>query len=83
MPHTTFSLKEVAEYLHLPADDVSDLVRRREIPFERMGDRVVFRRREVDAWASQRILRLTGEGLRDYHQSTSDKAHRRSRSCPT
>jgi PTS system nitrogen regulatory IIA component len=71
MPYRTFGLEEVARYLHLSPPDVERLVKGRDIPFERHGERLVFRKVEIDAWASQRILGLKGAGLTDYHQKTS------------
>ena len=75
MPHRVFDLKEVASYLHIAQADVERLVRSREIPFEKKGDRFVFRRAEVDAWASQRILGLSGKRLDEYHKQSSAKAY--------
>ncbi len=71
MPYRTFNLEEVARYLHLNRDDILRLVKDQEIPFERHGDRPVFRKVQIDAWASQRILGLAGRRLDDYHQKTS------------
>ena len=68
MPHRTLSLKEAAEYLHLPVADVEQLVRQDEIPFEKNGQRVVFRKIDLDAWASRRILGLSDNKLTDYHK---------------
>lgn len=73
MPHRSMSIKEVATYLHLSPGDVETLVRDREIPFEKQGDRVTFRRSIIDAWASQRILKLPTNRLADYHSKTSSK----------
>lgn len=67
------SIKEVATYLHLSPGDVEKLVREREIPCDKQGDRVSFRRSVIDAWASQRILKLPTRGLADYHSKTSLK----------
>jgi excisionase family DNA binding protein len=75
MPHRRFNLKEVAAYLHLPAADVEQLVHHGEIPFERQGERATFVKREIDAWASQRILGLTKQRLETYHRRTSVAAH--------
>ena len=75
MTHRIFDLKEVASYLHIAQADVQRLVRDREIPFEKKGDRLVFRRAEVDAWASQRILGLSGKPLADYHKTSSAKVY--------
>ncbi|MFH0908701.1 MAG: PTS sugar transporter subunit IIA [bacterium] len=75
MSHRVFDLKEVANYLHIAQADVQRLVRNREIPFEKKGDRLVFRRSEVDVWASQRILGLSGKRLDDYHKTSSAKTY--------
>ncbi|MBP7831027.1 MAG: PTS sugar transporter subunit IIA [Kiritimatiellae bacterium] len=69
------TLDELAAYLHVSRDDLDLLVRREEIPFERKGDRVVFRRSEIDAWASQRLLGSSREHLQVFHQKSSAKAH--------
>ena len=75
MPHRRFSVKEVAAYLHLNTQDVDDLVRGGEIPFERQGARVVFLKKDIDAWASQRILGLSEKRLEGFHRKTSARAH--------
>lgn len=67
------SIKEVATYLHLSAGDVEKLVREREIPCEKQGERVSFRRSAIDAWASQRIMKLPGSRLADYHSKSSSR----------
>ena len=76
MPHRCLSLDEVSHYLHLARADVELLVKRREIPFEQRGDRCIFRRTAIDAWASQRILGLSEKGLAEYHRRSSDRALR-------
>lgn len=75
MPHRTFNLNEVTEYLHLPREDIELLVRRHEIPFAKQGGRLIFRKNEIDAWASQRILGLTDKRLADYHKLISARRH--------
>ncbi len=75
MPYRALSLDQVAEYLHLSKQEVEELVRTREIPFDRQGERVVFRKKVVDAWASQRILGFTARKLTAYHRKSSAKAH--------
>lgn len=72
MPHRIFNLHEVAEYLHLTRPDVETLVRRNEIPFEKKGEKLVFRRNEVDAWASQRMLG-SRQKLDDFHAKSSKR----------
>jgi nitrogen PTS system EIIA component len=71
MPYRTFGLDEVARYLHLSSADVERLVKDQDIPCERHGPRLVFRKVDIDAWASQRILGLEGRRLAEYHQKTS------------
>lgn len=75
MSHREFNLDEVAGYLHISKADVELLVRRKEIPFEYKGGRMVFRRTDIDAWASRRILGFSGDQLTDYHKTSSAKAH--------
>jgi len=71
MPHRTYGVEEVARYLHLAGAEVEKLVKNQDIPCERHGDRLVFRKVEIDAWASKRILGLEGRGLAEYHRKTS------------
>ncbi len=79
MSFRVLSLEEVVEYLHVPKADVERLILRNEIPFEKQGDRILFRQKEVDAWASRRILGLKDEHLKSYHKKSSTKAHDLSR----
>jgi PTS system nitrogen regulatory IIA component len=65
------NLDGVASYLHLTPAEIEQRVKNREIPFEKRGDRIVFRQSEIDAWASQRILGLPGQRLVDYHQEST------------
>jgi excisionase family DNA binding protein len=71
MPYRTFGSDEVARYLHLSRADLDRLVKDQNIPFERHGERLVFRKIEIDAWASQRILGMEGPRLAEYHQKSS------------
>jgi excisionase family DNA binding protein len=71
MPYRTFGIDEVARYLHLSRADLDRLVKNQDIPFERHGERLVFRKVEIDAWASQRILGMQGRHLAEYHQKSS------------
>jgi len=57
--------------LHLTVADIEQRVKDREIPFEKRGQRIVFRKSEIDAWASQHILGLPGQPLADYHTETT------------
>lgn len=71
MPHRTFSLTEAAAYLHIGLDDLEQMVRGGVIPHELKGQRVSFMRRELDAWASHRILGLPDKKLQDYHRRST------------
>ena len=71
MPYRLLDLDGVANYLHLTPAEIEERVKNREIPFEKRGDRIVFRKAEIDAWASQRILGSTGQQLAVYHQETT------------
>jgi len=71
MPYRTFELEEAADYLHLPLPELEQLMKTTDIPRERRGNRVVFVRGDLDAWASQRILGLPTKRLADYHQKST------------
>jgi len=71
MPFQVLNLDAVADYLHLSKADVEKRVKDREIPFEMRGGRVVFRKSEIDAWASQRILGAPNSRLTRYHQQST------------
>src|SRR5208283_1061431 len=71
MPFRLLNLEAVANYLHLTPADIEQRVKNREIPFEKRGDRIVFRKREIDAWASQRILGFPTQRLAVYHQTST------------
>ena len=76
MPYRLLDLEGVAAYLHLAPGDIEQRVKNREIPFEKRGDRLVFRKNEIDAWASQRILDLPGRRLAEYHEQSSREARK-------
>ena len=71
MPYRTFNLNEAAVYLHLARADLATMARRNEIPVETQGSRLVFRKKDIDAWASQRILGFSSKRLVNYHKQTS------------
>jgi nitrogen PTS system EIIA component len=72
MPYRALELTEAAAYLHLNPSELEQLLRTSDIPHQRRGNRIVFLRGELDAWASQRILGLPLKRLATYHrQSTS------------
>ena len=70
MAHRMLTLTELADYLHVSADDVDRLLRESDIPKEARGGRLVFRRSEIDAWASQRILGMPDRRLLAYHEKS-------------
>jgi excisionase family DNA binding protein len=71
MSFEVFNLDEVANYLHVTRADIEQRLKNREIPFEKRGDRAVFRKSEIDQWASQRILGLPDQRLAAYHQKST------------
>lgn len=71
MPYRELNLDEVARYLHLSQADVKALLKNGEIPHEKRGERMVFRKHEVESWASQRILGLGEKRLAEYHQKST------------
>ena len=71
MPYQLLSIEAVADYLHLTPADIQQRVKDRVIPFEKRGDRIVFRKSDIDAWASQRILGFAGPRLADYHDHST------------
>jgi excisionase family DNA binding protein len=70
MAHRTFTPEELAEYLHVSASDLERLLRETDIPKEERGGRLIFRRSEIDAWASQRILGMPDRRLDAYHEKS-------------
>jgi excisionase family DNA binding protein len=66
-----FNVEAVAEYLNLTPADIEQRVKDREIPFERRGDRLVFRKGEIDEWASRRILGFSNDRLAAYHETST------------
>ena len=75
MPFRYFNIEEVTDYLHVKREDVERLVQYQEVPFEKQGGRVVFQKKEIDAWASARIMGFDKDDLHDYHAQTSAKYH--------
>lgn len=67
MPHRVMTLKEVAAYLRVRVDQVDAWVRSGDIPFERSGSRVVFRRSAIEPWASARMIGFNEDQLREYY----------------
>lgn len=76
MPYRVLNLEETAEYLHLPLAEVEQLVKDRRIPCEQRGPRVVFRRSDLDAWASRRILATNSKDLARFDERATESARR-------
>ncbi len=70
MAHRTLTATELAEYLHITVTEVERLVRESDMPKELRGSRYIFRRSEIDSWASQRIMRMPDERLASYHEES-------------
>lgn len=70
MPHRTFTIEELTDYLHLAQGDVARLMRESDIPYDVRGGRTLFRKATIDEWASRRILRLPGKRLDAYHEKS-------------
>jgi len=70
MPHRTLTIDELAGYLHVARRHVERLIKEGDIPCTMRGGRMLFQREEIDAWASQRLLRLPGQSLDWYHRKT-------------
>jgi len=75
MPHRILSLEEVSEYLHMSEKALQALVRGGEIPHEKNGDRVSFRKVEIDAWASHRLMESSETDIETFHKKSSAKQH--------
>jgi len=75
VPHKTYNLEEIAGYLHQSVSDIEQLVHEKEIPCSLQGKRLVFRRKEVDAWANQRVMGMNTEKLSAFHKKTTGRAH--------
>jgi excisionase family DNA binding protein len=48
---------EVMEYLRISRGTLDKLQKRREIPFAKIGKKVLFRKRDIDAWLESKIIR--------------------------
>ena len=66
-----FNVEAVADYLNLTPADIEQRVKDHEIPFERRGNRLVFRKGDIDEWASRRILGFSSDRLAAYHEKST------------
>lgn len=76
MPQRMMNSDQVARYLHVEPTQIKSWVRQGEIPCEQPGAYPMFRRKDIDAWASQRILGMQERHLTSFHRETSQQAHR-------
>jgi len=65
------NVEAVADYLNLTPAEIEQRVKDREIPFERRGSRLIFRKGDIDEWASRRILGFSGDRLAAYHEKST------------
>jgi len=76
MPHRTLNTTEAAHFLHLQPSQIERLVKDDAIPCEKRAGKVLFRRVELQAWASHRILGLEGRHLQEYHGDATTASRR-------
>jgi nitrogen PTS system EIIA component len=76
MPHRTLSLDEVADYLHLRPEDIQRLLKTADMPHMMRGDRPMFLRGDIDAWASCRILGMPDRRLTAFHEQSTAQVRR-------
>ena len=71
MPESVYNAKQLAAFLHIRAADVQRMVRDHEIPYEMRGDTPVFRKKDIDAWASRHVMELENGALSRFHDRTA------------
>ena len=52
-----FTKKELQEYLRISHGMVDKLMKRREIPFLKIGKKVLFRKADIDAWLESKRVK--------------------------
>ena len=76
MPFRLLTVEQVAERLHLGVREVEHLVQRGDIPCTDRGGKPAFVQREVDAWASQRMLGLKAAPAAAHHAASTARRRR-------
>ena len=71
MPHRTLTLEEAADFLHVTVHDLLSLIQNEDVPYEKQGRRLLFRRVHLEAWASQHVMSLREDHLHAYHAKAS------------
>lgn len=59
--YSTMNVTEVADYIGCSTSMVRKLIRTREIPFYKLGTKIIFRKSIIDLWISNKLKR---EGFR-------------------
>lgn len=70
MPHSRFTLRETAAYLHLREEQVLQLFRANELPGQHQGNQLIFIKSEVHDWATSRLLGDI-DAVTDFHDKVS------------
>ena len=50
MASIMFNITESADYLHISVSLLRKLVRRNEVPYNRIGVKIMFQKNEIDKW---------------------------------
>ena len=50
MASILFNITELADYLHISVSLLRKLVRRNEVPYNRIGVKIMFQKNEIDKW---------------------------------
>jgi excisionase family DNA binding protein len=48
---------EVMDYLRISRGTLDKLQKRREFPFAKIGKKVLFRKRDIDAWLESKVIK--------------------------
>lgn len=54
---STMNVTEVADYIGCSTSMVRKLIRTREIPFYKLGTKIIFRKSIIDLWISNKLKR--------------------------
>jgi excisionase family DNA binding protein len=73
MPYRILNIEEAAAYLNINVSELKELVKNGEIPFEQRGNRIVFKKGDIDDWGSKKFLGMESVSLKKYHQTTTSK----------
>jgi excisionase family DNA binding protein len=57
MERELFTKAELMEYLRVSRGTIDKLIRRREVPFIKLGKKVLFRKKEIDAWLETKRIK--------------------------